>query len=142
MVGGGKISIPRVNGLNPRQARWSLFFSRFDFKVTYRPGSKNGKADALSRQFDHLPISNTAETILPSTIILAPVEWDIMTEISEALISDPAPVECPPDRTYVPPALRLRVMQWVHELPSAIQVSIPPFNSPLIASGGQPYNQM
>lgn len=42
-----------------------------------------------------------------------------MTEISEALISDPAPVEYPPDRTYVPPALRLRVMQWVHELPSA-----------------------
>ncbi len=30
--------------LNPRQARWSLFFSRFSFKVTYRPGSKNGKA--------------------------------------------------------------------------------------------------
>lgn len=34
--------------LNARQARWSLFFSRFDFKITYRPGSQNGKADALS----------------------------------------------------------------------------------------------
>ncbi len=32
--------------LNPRQARWSLFFTRFDFKVTYRPGMKNVKADA------------------------------------------------------------------------------------------------
>ncbi|KAL0187602.1 hypothetical protein M9458_014701, partial [Cirrhinus mrigala] len=38
--------------LNPRQARWALFFTRFDFKVTYRPGSKNIKADALSRQFE------------------------------------------------------------------------------------------
>ncbi len=66
--------------LNPRQARWSLFFSCFDFKVTYRPGSKNGKADALSKQIDHLPTSNTAEPILPSTIILAPVQWDIMTD--------------------------------------------------------------
>ncbi len=47
-----------------------------------------------------------------------------MTEISEALISDPAPVKCPPDRTYLPPALRLRVMQWVHELPSAGQPGI------------------
>ncbi len=105
--------------LNPRQARWSLFFSRFDFKVTYRPGSKNGKADALSRQFDHLPTSNVSEPILPSKVILAPVRWDIMTEISEALISDPAPAECPPDLTYVPSDLRPRVMQWVHELPSA-----------------------
>uniref|UniRef100_A0A8C1WJF3 Integrase catalytic domain-containing protein n=1 Tax=Cyprinus carpio TaxID=7962 RepID=A0A8C1WJF3_CYPCA len=27
--------------LNPRQARWSLFFTRFNFTVSYRPGSKN-----------------------------------------------------------------------------------------------------
>ncbi|KAL0173222.1 hypothetical protein M9458_033533, partial [Cirrhinus mrigala] len=38
--------------LNPRQARWALFFTRFNFTVTYRPGSKNSKADALSRQHD------------------------------------------------------------------------------------------
>ncbi|CAJ0941203.1 unnamed protein product [Ranitomeya imitator] len=37
--------------LNPRQARWSLFFSRFDFVDSYLPGSKNVKADALSRSF-------------------------------------------------------------------------------------------
>ncbi|CAJ0946555.1 unnamed protein product [Ranitomeya imitator] len=37
--------------LNPRQARWSLFFSRFDFVVSYLPGSKNVKADAQSRSF-------------------------------------------------------------------------------------------
>ncbi|CAJ0968825.1 unnamed protein product, partial [Ranitomeya imitator] len=37
--------------LNPRQARWSLFISRFDFVVSYLPGSKNVKADALSRSF-------------------------------------------------------------------------------------------
>ncbi|CAJ0954243.1 unnamed protein product [Ranitomeya imitator] len=37
--------------LNPRHARWSLFFSRFDFVVSYLPGSKNVKADALSRSF-------------------------------------------------------------------------------------------
>lgn len=34
--------------LRPRQACWALFFSRFNFHLTYRPGSKNGKADALS----------------------------------------------------------------------------------------------
>ncbi|KAK3527107.1 hypothetical protein QTP86_010887, partial [Hemibagrus guttatus] len=34
--------------LNPRQARWALFFTRFNFTIYYRPGSKNVKADALS----------------------------------------------------------------------------------------------
>ncbi|KAI3351453.1 hypothetical protein L3Q82_020306, partial [Scortum barcoo] len=37
--------------LNPRQARWALFLSRFEFTLTYRPGSHNTKPDALSRQF-------------------------------------------------------------------------------------------
>ncbi len=69
--------------LNPRQARWSLFFTRFNFKVTYRPGSKNSKADALSRQFDSSLIPPSKEPIIPSNLILAPIKWDIMTEISE-----------------------------------------------------------
>ncbi|KAL0155106.1 hypothetical protein M9458_049369, partial [Cirrhinus mrigala] len=34
--------------LNPRQARWALFFTRFRFTITYRPGSKNIPADALT----------------------------------------------------------------------------------------------
>lgn len=34
--------------LNPRQARWVLFFTRFEFTISYRPGSRNIKADALS----------------------------------------------------------------------------------------------
>ena len=37
--------------LGPRQARWALFFCRFNFTRTYRPGSKNVRADALSRLF-------------------------------------------------------------------------------------------
>lgn len=39
--------IRRVKHLNSWQARWELFFSRFDLKITYQPGSKDGKADAL-----------------------------------------------------------------------------------------------
>ncbi|KAK3567559.1 hypothetical protein QTP86_020033, partial [Hemibagrus guttatus] len=35
--------------LNPHQAQWALFFTRFNFTISYRPGSKNIKADALSR---------------------------------------------------------------------------------------------
>ena len=38
--------------LNRRQARWAEILSDFDFVITYRPGDKNGKADALSRRTD------------------------------------------------------------------------------------------
>lgn len=34
--------------LNSRPARWCLFSDRFDFTITYRPGSRNIKPDALS----------------------------------------------------------------------------------------------
>jgi hypothetical protein len=35
--------------LNPRQARWPLFFTCFVFTLSYRPGYQNVKADALSQ---------------------------------------------------------------------------------------------
>lgn len=35
--------------LTPCQAHWSLFFSRFQFTLSYRLGAKNTKAEALSR---------------------------------------------------------------------------------------------
>jgi hypothetical protein len=39
--------------LNCRQARWSLYLSRFDFAMHHRPGCSMGKSDALSRRADH-----------------------------------------------------------------------------------------
>jgi hypothetical protein len=34
--------------LNCRQARWSLYLSRFDFVLHHKPGKSMGKPDALS----------------------------------------------------------------------------------------------
>ncbi|KAI2666704.1 Transposon Tf2-6 polyprotein [Labeo rohita] len=100
--------------LNPRQARWALFFTRFQFTVTYRPGSKNSKADALSRKHDPPMDYLTPEPILPPTVILAPVSWDIMDEIQGLRQEqDPPPPHCPPNK-YVPQELRHQVLQWVH----------------------------
>ncbi len=45
--------IKSAKRLNSRQARWALFFGRLDFSISYCPGSKNIKPDALSRIFDH-----------------------------------------------------------------------------------------
>ena len=39
--------------LTRRQARWSLFLSRFNFSLTHRPGKLSGKPGALSRRPDH-----------------------------------------------------------------------------------------
>jgi hypothetical protein len=38
---------------NRRQARWSLYLSRFDFTLHHKPGQSMGKPDALSRRADH-----------------------------------------------------------------------------------------
>lgn len=44
--------------LSRRQARWSLWLSRFDFTLTHRAGKSNTQADALSR-LPHLAVSDT-----------------------------------------------------------------------------------
>ena len=38
--------------LSGRQPRWAELLSELNFVITYRPGEKNGKADALSRRTD------------------------------------------------------------------------------------------
>ena len=41
--------------LNQRQVRWSEFLSRFNFRITYRPGAKATIPDALSRKWEDRP---------------------------------------------------------------------------------------
>ena len=41
--------------LSRRQARWSEFLSRFNFRIVYRPGKAGGKPDALTRRSGDLP---------------------------------------------------------------------------------------
>lgn len=105
--------------LNPRQARWSLFFSRFHFTVTYRPGSKNAKADALSRQSEHLEIPQTSETVISPNLIIAPIQWDINTEIEQYNAQNPVPAGCPTGKVFVPEPFRTQLIQQIHCLPSS-----------------------
>jgi hypothetical protein len=41
--------------LNRRQARWSEFLSRYNFRIIYRPGKQGEKPDALTRRSEDLP---------------------------------------------------------------------------------------
>ena len=42
--------------LSRRQARWSEFLSRFNFRIVYRSGGLNTRADALTRRSGDLPL--------------------------------------------------------------------------------------
>ena len=55
-----------AQNLNRRQARWSLYLSRFNFVLHHRPGKSSGKPDALSRRSDHQQegTDNLGQTIL------------------------------------------------------------------------------
>ncbi|KAL0150494.1 hypothetical protein M9458_054311 [Cirrhinus mrigala] len=82
--------------------------------VTFRPGSKNLKADAFSRRHDTNPSEQTDVPILPPSVVVAQISWDLMEEIQRAQQDEPTPPECPANRQYVPQALRHRTLQWIH----------------------------
>lgn len=101
--------------LNSRQARWALFFTRFDFSLSFRPGSRNVKPDALSRQFQREGDESTSTaTILPSPCVVASLTWEIEERVRNSTEGEAGPSACPPDRLYVPAALRSDVLQWAH----------------------------
>ncbi|XP_073780218.1 uncharacterized protein [Danio rerio] len=105
--------------LNPRQARWALFFTRFDFQVTCIPGSKNIKADALSRISNEETLLEEIEPILRNPLIIAPIRWDIKHEITQASEQNPIPQACPENKIYVPPMLREKLIAEVNSHPSS-----------------------
>jgi hypothetical protein len=53
--------------LSARQARWSELLSRYDFKIMYRTGKANGRADALSRRSEDVQAQEKAiKSTVPS----------------------------------------------------------------------------
>ena len=100
--------------LNSRQARWKLFLGRFNFTLTYRPGLKNTKPDALSRQFSPPVEESSVETIIPTSCVVGAARWEIEQTVQEALHEHPAPAACPPDRLFVSSSVRSPVLQWGH----------------------------
>ncbi len=95
--------------LNPRQALWALFFTRFQFSIMYRPGDKNVKADSLS----HIHASDepsSPEPILPPAVLVSPIWWALDEQIRIASITEPAPLGCPEGKTYLPTSLRTTLL--------------------------------
>uniref|UniRef100_A0A3B3RIC6 Gypsy retrotransposon integrase-like protein 1 n=1 Tax=Paramormyrops kingsleyae TaxID=1676925 RepID=A0A3B3RIC6_9TELE len=100
--------------LNARQARWSLFFARFHFLFSFRPGAKNGKPDALSRQFEGETRNDDPGPILPPSRFIGAVAWGIEEAVQAVQRFFRPPAGGPPNRLYVPKFLRSRTLQWGH----------------------------
>uniref|UniRef100_A0A8C7X743 Gypsy retrotransposon integrase-like protein 1 n=1 Tax=Oryzias sinensis TaxID=183150 RepID=A0A8C7X743_9TELE len=101
--------------LNSRQARWCLFFDRFDFTITYRPGSRNIKPDALSRKYCSADDQDASTTsIIPDTCIIGTLTWDIESKVIRAQGEEPNHPDPPAGTLYVPSSLRSEAITWAH----------------------------
>ncbi|KAI2657573.1 Transposon Tf2-9 polyprotein [Labeo rohita] len=107
--------IRQTKQLNPRQARWALFFEHFNFQLSYRPSSKNSKADAISRQHQRDSTTSEAAPVLPSHVILAPLRWGLEERVRQSHSQNPPPSDTPTGRLFVPDTLRQEVLQWGHD---------------------------
>uniref|UniRef100_A0A8C7RX13 Gypsy retrotransposon integrase-like protein 1 n=1 Tax=Oncorhynchus mykiss TaxID=8022 RepID=A0A8C7RX13_ONCMY len=105
--------------LNTRQARWAMFFTRFVFTLSYRPGSQNVKADALSRMYDTEERSADPTPIIPASCLVAPVVWEVDADIERASRAEPTPPQCPVGHLYVPFDVRDCLICWAHTSPSS-----------------------
>ena len=89
----------KAQHLNRRQARWSLYLSRFDISLHHQPGSRMGRPDALSRRPDHGVASDNQDVTLlrpelfhvraTEGVIVAGPEVKILGDIREALSANP-----------------------------------------------------
>lgn len=75
------IYVKYAKWFNPCQARWTLFFTRFNFTLTYRPGSKKVKGDALSCLDENPQAKPVPDTMIPEYCFVAPVRWELLEEI-------------------------------------------------------------
>ena len=111
--------IQTAKRLNSRQARWAFFFSRFNFTLTYRPGSRNIKPDALSRLYSSEDCSSNPYSILPSGRFIAQLSWGIEKVVRDAQLLQPDPGNGPANCLFVPDSVRSQVLQWIHTSPFA-----------------------
>ncbi|KAK3526590.1 hypothetical protein QTP70_030730 [Hemibagrus guttatus] len=99
--------------LNPRQARWALFFTRFNFTISYRPGSKNIKADALLHIHSPEESTDDPEPIIPEQLFVSPITWSEET-FPEPSASTNTPPGCPQGLQYIPRTRRTPLIHSTH----------------------------
>lgn len=94
--------------LNSRQARLSLFVTRFNCTLSYLAGSRNVEPDALSRHYQSgEETSPESSSILPAQCLVAVVSWEIEERVRAALEDQSGPSG--------PPGGLVDVLKWAHD---------------------------
>ncbi|XP_045555675.1 uncharacterized protein [Salmo salar] len=96
------------------QARWALLFTRFDFSLSYRLGSKNVKPDALSHRYSPTTTTPEPKTILRTSCLVTALSWGIGKQVREAQRSQPNPGRGTDNRMFVPDTVCSEVLEWAH----------------------------
>ncbi|KAK3508339.1 hypothetical protein QTP70_022084 [Hemibagrus guttatus] len=99
--------------LNSRQARWALFFTRFNFTISYRPGSKNVKADVLSHVHSPEESTDDPEPIIPEQLFVSPIAWSEETLPEPSASTNTLP-GCLQGLQYIPRARRTPLIHSTH----------------------------
>ena len=94
-----------ANRLNSRKAQLALLFTLFNFTISYCPGSKNVKLDALSHHYSPAATLSDPETILPTSCLAAALIWGIENQAREGGLAN---------RKFVPDAAFSPVLEWAH----------------------------
>lgn len=103
--------------LNPRQVHWALFFTHFQFSISYWPGSKNTRADALSRIHSTTSSNQESTPILPPECFINAFTWENDKELAQTQPHN-IPETCPPRLMCVPWQLKGHLITWVHSSPA------------------------
>lgn len=88
--------IQSAKRLNSRQARWALFFGHFNFSLSFRPGSRNVKPNALSHLYS-AEEKNAQDPILPPSCFLGAITFEIENVVTQAQLQQPGPGNAPPE---------------------------------------------
>jgi len=83
--------------LNRRQARWAQELASIDFKIYYRPGTQNGKPDALSRRSEYRPEKGGVEN-QPVTTVLGKSHFE--ERLTQSFICSSARLASLPERRW------------------------------------------
>jgi hypothetical protein len=75
--------------LNPRQAGWQEFFADFNFEITYRPGTENLAADAMSRKNEIVTTQKERLVLYRTTAIFRRDPDRDTPEATISILSDP-----------------------------------------------------
>ncbi len=89
------------------------FSHRFNFTISYRPGPKNVKADALSRLHAPEEVSEEPELIISKEIIVSPIQWT-SNPATPSNASTATPPGCPQGLQYVTRAQRTPLIHSAH----------------------------